>query len=287
MSSRRDIDRRLGSFGDIRDIMRAMKNLAMAEVQKLSRFVVTQRQAAASIETAAADLLNFYPEFVAPADHTVHLVVGSERGFCGDFNEPLIQALQSMMAKTQGKPEPIIAVGRRLWDRLPAGLGPVITLEGASIAEDVEATLTRLMAAFSDIDERGSGSEGSRTLTTLYHSSEHRQVITDEFSPFRVTTHRPSPTGYPPLLNVGVRHLLPQLAEQYLFAALHGILYDSLMAENSRRLQQMNDALSRLDTRVEELTLRRNILRQEEITEEIEVIMLGAGVTRGIFNSAS
>jgi F-type H+-transporting ATPase subunit gamma len=64
------------------------------------------------------------------------------------------------------------------------------------------------------------------------------------------------------------------LAEQYLFAALHALLYSSLMAENQRRIQHMDSAVRRLERTSAELWQRRNILRQEEITEEIEVIML-------------
>lgn len=80
-----------------------------------------------------------------------------------------------------------------------------------------------------------------------------------------------------PVLNVAPRALLPELVEQYLFAALSAILSGSLLAENTRRLQHMDNALQRLEQRRLELSLRRNFLRQQEITEEIEVIMLGAG----------
>jgi F-type H+-transporting ATPase subunit gamma len=64
------------------------------------------------------------------------------------------------------------------------------------------------------------------------------------------------------------------LAEQYLFAALHELLYSSLMAENQRRMQHIDSAVRRLERTSAELWQKRNILRQEEITEEIEVIML-------------
>ena len=46
------------------------------------------------------------------------------------------------------------------------------------------------------------------------------------------------------------------------------------MAENQRRMQHMDSAVRRLEKTVADLLLRRNALRQEEITDEIEVIML-------------
>ena len=46
------------------------------------------------------------------------------------------------------------------------------------------------------------------------------------------------------------------------------------MAENQLRMQHMDSAVRRLEKTSAELVHKRNILRQEEITEEIEVIML-------------
>ncbi|MBL8053844.1 MAG: F0F1 ATP synthase subunit gamma [Nitrospira sp.] len=52
------------------------------------------------------------------------------------------------------------------------------------------------------------------------------------------------------------------------------------MAENLRRFRHMDQAVQRLEKDMVELVLKRNSLRQEEITEEIEVIMLSAEALR-------
>jgi F-type H+-transporting ATPase subunit gamma len=46
------------------------------------------------------------------------------------------------------------------------------------------------------------------------------------------------------------------------------------MAEHRQRVRHLEGALQRVSVRTQELRLRRNALRQEEITEEIELIML-------------
>lgn len=46
------------------------------------------------------------------------------------------------------------------------------------------------------------------------------------------------------------------------------------MTENQRRVQHMDYAVRRIEQKSEALLQRCNGLRQEEITEEIEVIML-------------
>ena len=62
---------------------------------------------------------------------------------------------------------------------------------------------------------------------------------------------------------------------------LNEVLYSSLMAENRRRLAHMDRALDRLEEDMARLRLTYNARRQEEITEEIEVILLSADMLAG------
>ena len=48
------------------------------------------------------------------------------------------------------------------------------------------------------------------------------------------------------------------------------------MAENYQRLHHLDNALDRLGNKLSYLTRHLNLLRQEEITQEIQVIMLSA-----------
>ncbi|ACH83929.1 MULTISPECIES: F0F1 ATP synthase subunit gamma [Acidithiobacillus] len=94
--------------------------------------------------------------------------------------------------------------------------------------------------------------------------------------PFQQRLHAPRPLPYPPLLNLSPEVFFPGLVEQYLFATLHEIAYVSLMAENQRRLRHLDGAVRHLDEQSAVLARRSNSLRQEEIIEEIEVILLGS-----------
>ena len=71
-----------------------------------------------------------------------------------------------------------------------------------------------------------------------------------------------------------------QLVDHYLITALHKILHVSLMAENQHRIQHLERATRHLDDRTDELSHRINALRQEEIIEEFEVILLNAASGR-------
>lgn len=50
-----------------------------------------------------------------------------------------------------------------------------------------------------------------------------------------------------PLLNLEPARFLLQLTDQYLYAALHEVFSASLMAENRKRLEHMDNAIRRLE----------------------------------------
>ena len=73
-----------------------------------------------------------------------------------------------------------------------------------------------------------------------------------------------------------MRDFLLELGEQYLFVALHAMLCESLLAESERRVRHLDGAVRHLEEQLATLQRRVQTLRQEEIIEEIEVILLNA-----------
>lgn len=273
MSRRRELDQHRRQLGEISEIMRSMKNLAYMETRKLSRLLEAQAQALAVIESAAEDFLAFYPEMAKATESPcrVMLLIGSERGFCGDFNEELLRAV----AGKAGSDAPLIAVGGRLTTHLDAQWVKATLLEGPGVAEEVAAVLKRLVTAIGDLQEAC----GVISLSVWHHRNgapdlDHKVLL----PPFadRVGTGQ-SGSGYAPLLNLTPERFFADLVDQHLLAVLHEIFYTSLMAENQRRIQHLEVAIRRLDDKAGDYARQSRILRQEEITEEIEVILLSAG----------
>ena len=85
----------------------------------------------------------------------------------------------------------------------------------------------------------------------------------------------PSPL---PELNVSAGDFFVALTDHYLYAALNEVLYSSLMAENRQRHAHMDRALKKLDDGSGHLRQAYNTQRQADITEEIEIILLSAGM---------
>jgi F-type H+-transporting ATPase subunit gamma len=279
MSGSRDLLHHIAQLHDIRNIMNSMKNLAFIETRKLERFLHAQRQVVENIETAAADFLAFYPcPRQAGGRHTrVFILMGSERGFCGDFNEQLLAAPDAVRPQAgawerDGNVE-LIGVGRKLCARLEKDRRAGVLLDGANVAEEIPAVLGRLLDEIAAQQSK----HADLTITVLHHDAERPQLhATSLLPPFQHCARAARRFGFAPRINLEPAALFGEMIEHYLFAVLHEIFYTSLMAENHRRLQHMQGAIRHLDERRETLKRKYNTLRQEEITEEIEVILMTA-----------
>ena len=276
MPSRRKLEEHRRSIEEIRDIMNSMKTLAYMETRKLDHLLDTQHAVVNSIETVAADFVSAYPEAVPgmQAAREVYLVVGSERGFCGDFNETLLRHLAPTQQDKQSKDFPmLVAIGGKLHASLVNDSYVAARLDGASVVEEVETVLTRVVDTLATLQTQ----YGTLTLYALYHAVDDDTLVTQQLlPPFQDFLDRPPGFSLPPVLNLKPTDFLIELSDHYLFAALHEIFYVSLMAENRRRVQHLEGAVKHLDEESDELRRQSNARRQEEIIEEIEVILLSA-----------
>jgi len=268
MSSQAELTQRFSRLKEISGIMTAMKGLSLVETRKLARFIGHQRSMEANIEAAAADFLNFFP--VASADETqpaILLLIGSERGFCGNFNERILAAMAQL--PNWDRAPVLLVLGHRLGTKLESHPGVIERLDGPTVTEDVPAVLNRLMDALHTASKHsGSGA----ALFCLAHGSEGEgEPKLKRLLPLALP---PAPQrAHPPRLQLAPPEFFAELLDQYLLATLYGLLYESLAAENRQRLAHMEHALDRLDETIAHLALKRNALRQEKIVEEIEIIL--------------
>jgi F-type H+-transporting ATPase subunit gamma len=276
LSKRRDIEEHVRILGEIEGIMGAMKNLALMESHKLSRVLATQHQVVGDIEAAGRDFLTFHPT-LAPdfSGKELYLVIGAERGFCGDFSDRLLSALNRHLRTTNDRDPPLIIVGRKLLERAERVHRIAAVVEGPTVTEEVPPILTRVIDQLRQTAAQQT-SGGRALVTAVYHDAVTESVVVRPLRPFPSPPHAASRGSFPPLLTLPPTVFFSQLVDLYLFSLLHAIFYSALMAESRARLQHLESALQRLERDQTDLMRKRNALRQEEITEEIEVLMLSA-----------
>jgi len=274
MSKRREIEEHIRTLGEIEGIMGAMKNLSLMESHKLNRRLDTQQRVVSDIETAGRDFLSFYPGFLpSVSGKDLYLVIGTERGFCGEFNDHLLSALDGHLRTVDDRNPSIFIVGRKLLQRAEQRYRLVGTMEGPTVAEDVPTILGRVIDLVRAISSR-QNPKRTVSVTVVAHDAVTEAVVVRPLRPFRSGSIVADPKPFPPQLTLPPEDFFTQLIDLYLFSLLHAIFYSALMAESRARLAHLESALRRLEGNRDELVRKRNLLRQEEITEEIEVLML-------------
>jgi F-type H+-transporting ATPase subunit gamma len=276
MTRRRALEQRRHSFGEIRNIMHSMKTLAHMESRKLARFLDAQRAVVAHVEAVAADFLGFHADVLPPqggATRRLCLLLGSERGFCGDFNESLLTRMEGFVSGQHIESPHLMAVGRKLAAHLENDPRVVAAFDGATVVEEVEKTLHAITSALAGLQAQ----QGMLSLSVFYHDPELDQIVIAEVLPSFERYRNTAPRfAHAPLTNLQPQAFFGALLEHYLFSVLHEIMYVSLMAENLRRVRHLEAAVRHLDDKSAALLRKCNALRQEEIIEEIEVILLSA-----------
>jgi F-type H+-transporting ATPase subunit gamma len=264
-----ELAHRIAALGDIEEIVTAMRSLAFVELRRLVETISHQRETLAARERAIGELLAHHPQSLSETSegNDVLLAIGSERGFCGDFNTQLVAALRQSPAA--GKR--LLVVGARLALALVDEDMAHEPLRGATVSEEVPRVLQQIAAALS-----GDGDSRTRPsgLVVLHHGSDSA-IVRERLLPSPAPPRQPEPRT-PLQLQLPPRELFQALMDQYLLGRLNAALLVSLHAENHRRLEHTGAAIDRLDRELDTVQRQRRRARQEAITEEIEIMLLGA-----------
>lgn len=279
MARWRELGRRITALGEIGEILGAMRSLAFIEVRRLADGANRRQDAVRAIEAAIFDLAGHFPLVLPEREPTRDVVIalGSERGLCGDFNNSVAAALADTIAPRNAT---LFIVGSRLAQLMQEQGTAHHPLSGATVIEDVP----QVLAAIVDALEGQARIEADGTFgLLLVHDDDNHGTHAQRILPMPELPATPRWRGKP-ALQLAPRQLYRSLVDHYVFAALQQALLDSLLAENRKRFDQMSGALDRLHERVDALGRARRRARQEAITEEIEVILLGVtnSTTQGI-----
>lgn len=275
MSQHQSLQRQHQSLSDIGELVGALRNIARLEIGRIESFAQAQHHATAIIEAAYADFVQDHAAWLQdpePVDEVL-CVIGSERGFCGELNHQLIDATRARSHAFAGR---LVLVGSQLAQAWTEESGGIATVAGARFADEVRQVLLSLIATLTPLLQgRGTAAVGLRLLYMQEQGVTERRLLPAPL-PRQVQPRR----SHPVRLLLPIAAYLEALLAQWLSGALTDALYVALLHENQLRLEQMEQARRRIDERLDALARRSNQVRQDEITEEIEVILLTAETER-------
>lgn len=246
---------------ELRQIVQSMKNLAFAELQRVSRIREAQSEAASTLNQALMRLgsMPSPASSAAPDQGRMWLVIGAERGFCGAFNARLADTLDEL--KLAESKQPVLVASTRMKESSPS---PAFAfLKGCASSDEVDMTVDDWLAAIEQ-------NRGSATHLQVIRHDEHQVIQT------MLPLHAP-----PCADRVSIAHQLPlpglrsAIHRQHLRFMIQDAITASLLQENHWRLNQMQRAQDHLDELSAQLRRQYAANRQANITNELETLMSG------------
>ena len=265
------IRQRIGNTEQIESIIVAMRAIAATHLQDARRHVEAIRRHRASVTEAMGEALALLEETQRPdpagdgADGWLLIVVGAGQGFCGLYNETVVQAALACAGEDDAEPDYIVMGQRCLTEFQARGRSPVLGFDQAVRAADVPHLASRVADGLYERLAAGN----VRRVAVLHAEPEAGAPVMKQLIPFDYDRiERPAGRNRP-LIQMPPLALLAELVTEYVFSELCEALMLGFAAENDARMQAMLRARSNVSHVIDDLKRGYHQARQEQMTAEI------------------
>jgi len=286
------IRRKIDSVAQLGAIVQTMKALAAAGIRQYERAAGAVEVHAETLELGFQAFLRAHP-VVGPGPERPEgrrlaaVVIGSEQGMCGAFNERLAGfAVERLRPERGDPPPPVLVVGERAAERL-RNMGALAqeTLPAATSLAGVTPLIERIL---SRVDGWLAGDRFDRLV--VFHN---RRLTGTAYRPrlvhlyplpqhwFRELEGRRWPQRGLPTFTMDWRPLLSALTHEFLFVSLFRALVESLESENASRLGAMEAAERNVEELLGELQSDFRRERQDSMMAELLDILAGYEAAEG------
>ncbi len=263
---------RIASLHELRDLFRALRALAASHVQEAQGALEGIRGYVEVIEDSITEAAALLPKAgvgfgdEASLDASALIVVCSEHGFAGGFNERLLERAEAVRQPGQS----LVVIGSR-GAALAAERGLDVAYSFA-MATHVGGVLgvTRRAAEHLTAVARADAVFGS------YRRGGNYEVTVQQILPLDPALLEGSQRRSPPLHHLAPLDLLQRLGSEYLFAEITRAVMESFASENAARLRVMEAGDRSIGDKLDGLNRRENALRQEAITTELLDVVTGS-----------
>jgi F-type H+-transporting ATPase subunit gamma len=276
-----EIQAHIGSMGELREIIGAMRSLAGMRVQEAQRTLPGIRRYAETVASALADSLLLLrepePPHRAMRGRLALILCAAEHGFVGGFTERLLDAAEAAL-----EPDDLLFVlGSR---------GNALALERGRRAIWAHPMATRCAAApemvrhlSAELYPRIARGEIARVdvMSARYRQGSSSTIERRLLLPLDVMSLKARQTRQPPLHNLEPVPLHEKLMAEYAFALLTEAAVESIASENAARFAAMESAHDNVSKKLLKLRQAEREARQSEITTELLDLVTGAEAQAG------
>lgn len=277
-----DLQARIRSLGELREVVGAMRSLSAVRVQQAHDTLLGIREYTATVESALAQAAPRLPvhaksargeDSTAGAATSTVVAFGSEHGFVGAFNE---HVLDHAIAHLEEGDRLLLVGSRAALLATERGRHADWTCPMASHVGGVDEVALRVAEEIG----RGASRELGKVVIVYTRSSGGAmwRLVAETLLPFDIEPYLPRrrEARPPPLSNLAPTPLFGALVEELVFAQLTHAAMESFASENAARLRAMESAHDNIERKLADLTRLEREGRQEEITTELLDVVTGA-----------
>src|ERR687893_762524 len=279
MASSQDINERIDSVKNVKQITRAMEMVAAARLRKAEERIEALRPYADAIRRMtrrAVEGSQSLPDIPLLQEHdsidrVALVLVTGDRGLAGAFNSQIIRAGERRM--------------RELRDEGQEARWYVIGAKGASSVGFRGYELEESYTGFTDRPAYANAREVGQDIVSAYadeHIDRAEIFYNGYISPMSQVVRRETllPLQQADFLG-GEGEILKQLAPDYVEISIYRAMLESTASEHGARMTAMRSASDNAEEMIDDLTMQANRERQAQITQEIMEVVSGAEATTG------
>jgi F-type H+-transporting ATPase subunit gamma len=287
MDTLENLNRKIGSAGELESIVKTMKEMAASNIGQFEMATIALNDYYKTLE------LGLIAYFKQEKQYSIKelqqgndemkpigaIIFGSDQGLVGQFNDVLSVFASEALNKLKAKKK-LWAVGTRMEDRLsdlsfvniklfpvPNSVSAITALVG-NILIDIEAAREKgEINEFYIFYNRPKITQGYESVSQQLLPLDRRWEQGFENQKW-VTNKLPQVVG-------GIKYSLSALIKEYLFVSIYRASAGSLASENASRLEAMQRAEKNIDELLDELKNKYHRLRQSSIDEELFDVVSG------------
>lgn len=276
--------RRIDGARDLEQVVRSMKAMAASSIGQYEKAVQSLNAYYRTVELGLVAVFQHgVPAPAADATSAVAhgaIVMGSDQGLVGGFNDVLGDFALHALAAMPGKTVRIWAVGERMQavmtDAVPdavSGLSVPTSVRG--ITRLVDQLLVEIEAAREHHDVAQIHVFHNRPTSGAVYEPVGRQLLPLDRQWSVAFSRLPWPAKNLPQVIGPAAPVLHALVREYLFVLLYQACAESLASENASRLAAMQRAEKNIEEMLDTMNSHYRRLRQDSIDEELFDLVSG------------
>jgi len=284
MQTLESLQRKIHTAHDLLSVVKTMKSLAAVNIRQYESAAAALDKYYHIVEHGWQALFREWGRLPHSGreGNAVCLVLGSDQGMCGQFNDVVLELAFKHAGKLESKGQTCYfwGAGERVLFGLEDGPGAAEFFALPSSISGITEQMHRIVATFGKWQEE----KNTNVLYIInnrqeeqamgYHPAVHRILPLDR-EWLAGIREKPWPSSCIPMLGLEEKKLFDQLLRQYLFASFYRAFAQSMASENGARLAAMQSAEKNIMEMEERLQGDYRQARQNMITSELFDIVSG------------